>query len=99
MISTEIAYGDLLVGSGKMRVGTSTTLSWTWRPMPIPVYPGAPQTAVQDLPDDTIVFTLPSRHCQSDLWWAPTAWELFGATTPGMEPYSGDLRLALQQEH
>lgn len=34
--------------------------------------------APQDLPDDTLVYTLPSRYCQSDMMGA-RAWELFGA--------------------
>lgn len=34
---------------------------------PDPSVPDAPQTPVDTLPDDTLQFTLPSRHCQSDL--------------------------------
>jgi transglutaminase-like putative cysteine protease len=49
---------------------------------PDPVIPDAPQTAVDELPDETIIFTLPSRHCQSDLL-SDAAWELFDATQPG----------------
>lgn len=39
--------------------------------------PSAPINAPDDLPDDTLVFTLPSRYCQSDMLSSP-AWELFG---------------------
>lgn len=39
--------------------------------------PSAPINAPQDLPDETLVFTLPSRYCQSDMLSA-SAWELFG---------------------
>jgi transglutaminase-like putative cysteine protease len=49
---------------------------------PDPVHTGAQGVPVQDLPDDTIVFTLPSRCVQSDLL-LDTAWELFGHTEPG----------------
>ena len=49
---------------------------------PDPVHPAAQQVLVQDLPDDTLVFTLPSRYVQSDLL-LDTAWELFGQTQPG----------------
>lgn len=46
---------------------------------PDSVVPDAPLVPVQDLPNDTLVFTLPSRYIQSDLL-IPRAWELFGHT-------------------
>jgi transglutaminase-like putative cysteine protease len=49
---------------------------------PDPVHAAAPQVPVQDLPDDTLIFTLPSRYVQSDLL-LETAWNLFGQTPPG----------------
>jgi transglutaminase-like putative cysteine protease len=48
---------------------------------PDPVLPELPLRPVQDLPDDTLTFTLPSRYVQSDLLMT-AAWELFGATPP-----------------
>jgi transglutaminase-like putative cysteine protease len=48
---------------------------------PDPVHPEAQLTPVQDLPDDTLVFTLPSRYVESDLL-LNRAWELFGDTPP-----------------
>ena len=48
---------------------------------PDPVQPEARLVPVQDLPDDTLVFTLPSRYVQSDLL-LDTAWQLFGQTPP-----------------
>lgn len=42
----------------------------------------APQLPVTELPDDTLVYTLPSRYCLSDVL-GDTAWQLFGATEPG----------------
>lgn len=45
------------------------------------VLPDAPLTPVQDLPNDALVFTLPSRYVESDLL-VTTAWELFGSTPP-----------------
>ena len=42
----------------------------------------APQLAVDELPDDVLVYTLPSRYCQSDQL-ADRAWELFGSVAPG----------------
>ena len=49
---------------------------------PDPIVESAPQVLVQDLPDDTLVFTLPSRYIQSDLL-LDIAWELFGQTASG----------------
>ena len=46
---------------------------------PDPVDPEAVLTPVEDLPDETLVFTLPSRYVQSDLM-LDTAWQLFGET-------------------
>jgi len=43
---------------------------------------GARQVPVEALPDETMVFLLPSRFCLSDVL-VNQAWELFGATPPG----------------
>jgi transglutaminase-like putative cysteine protease len=48
------------------------------------VHAGVPLTPVQDLPDETLVFTLPSRFAQSDLLM-DDAWRLFGQTAPTWE--------------
>ena len=45
---------------------------------------GTPQIAVEDLPEEALLFLLPSRYCESDKL-AATAWELFGHTAPGWE--------------
>ena len=42
----------------------------------------AGQAMVQDLPDETLVFLLGSRYCETDLL-SDTAWRLFGGTLPG----------------
>jgi transglutaminase-like putative cysteine protease len=47
-----------------------------------PVALEAQQLPVQDLPDDVLVYTLPSRFCLSDLL-SDRAWALFGSTEPG----------------
>jgi transglutaminase-like putative cysteine protease len=44
----------------------------------------APQTPVEDLPDDVLLYTLPSRFCLSDVL-SDTAWQLFGNTQPGWQ--------------
>jgi transglutaminase-like putative cysteine protease len=46
------------------------------------VDPNARQVPVESLPDDTMMFLLPSRFCPSDLL-RDRAWELFGAIEPG----------------
>ncbi len=42
----------------------------------------AGQASVQDLPQETLVFLLGSRYCETDLL-SQTAWYLFSGTTPG----------------
>lgn len=44
----------------------------------------APQMPVEDLPDEVLLYTLPSRFCLSDVL-SDTAWQLFGQTKPGWE--------------
>ncbi|MDQ6857632.1 MAG: transglutaminase family protein [Chloroflexota bacterium] len=51
---------------------------------PDPVVPDAALHRVEDLPDDAIVFTLPSRYVESDKL-LDVAWELFGNTAPTWE--------------
>jgi len=46
-------------------------------PTPDPILPDLIRTPVADIPDDLIVYTLPSRHCASDLF-INDAWALFG---------------------
>ena len=47
-----------------------------------PSSPYAFEHTVQSLPDETLVFLLPSRYCETELL-APTAWNLFGGMMPG----------------
>ena len=46
-------------------------------PTPDPILPTLLRTPVPEIPDDLIVYTLPSRHCPSDLF-INDAWKLFG---------------------
>ena len=46
------------------------------------VEPQAKQRLLQDLPEDSLVFLLGSRYCETDLLF-DIAWKLFGATEPG----------------
>src|SRR5260370_875099 len=47
-----------------------------------PSFPHAFEHTVDSLPDDTLVFLLPSRYCETELL-SPTAWSLFGGMMPG----------------
>lgn len=46
------------------------------------VAPTAPQIPVQDLPNETLVFLLGSRYCETDRL-SQTAWDLFGQSPTG----------------
>jgi transglutaminase-like putative cysteine protease len=50
--------------------------------LPDAVVPSAPQHAVEDLPDDTLVFLLGSRYCETDCLMEQ-AWKLFAGFAPG----------------
>lgn len=49
---------------------------------PDEVAPDAIQHPVEALPDEVLLYTLPSRYCLSDVL-SDTAWQLFGETQPG----------------
>ncbi|MEU0883870.1 transglutaminase family protein [Lentzea sp. NPDC005914] len=44
----------------------------------------APETAPDDLPDDVLLYTLPSRYCTSDVL-GDEAWSRFGSHPPGYQ--------------
>ncbi|HEX4291437.1 MAG TPA: transglutaminase family protein, partial [Trebonia sp.] len=44
--------------------------------------PDAPEVPASELPDDTLIYTLPSRYCLPDLL-ASEAWQRFGGLAPG----------------
>ena len=59
---------------------------------PDAVVPDAPQHAIQDLPEDALVYLLGSRYCETDRL-SQLAWSLFGNTPDGLAARAGDLRL------
>lgn len=77
-------YGNwctrLVLPKGGSRVFADTLINDTGAPDP--VVPSAQQHAVADLPDDTLVFLLGSRYCETDQL-SETAWNLFGNTPQG----------------
>ncbi|MGA0602847.1 transglutaminase-like domain-containing protein [Caulobacter sp. KR2-114] len=50
--------------------------------LPDPVTPDAVQHPIENLPDETLVFLLASRYCDTQALMQ-TAWDLFGQTPPG----------------
>ena len=50
--------------------------------LPDPVFASAVQHAVEDLPEDTLVYLLGSRYCETDRL-LEIAWRLFEKTAPG----------------
>ncbi len=70
----------VVVPAGRTRIASTAVLHDTG--IPDPVHPHAKQHAVQDLPDDVLVFLLGSRYCETDRL-SDTAWKLFGQTPEG----------------
>ncbi|WP_285029778.1 transglutaminase family protein [Mycolicibacterium sp. lyk4-40-TYG-92] len=52
--------------------------------LPDVLVPGARQTPVPELPDETLIFLLGSRYCDTDRL-SQTAWDLFERTPPGWD--------------
>ena len=70
----------IVAPAGVTRISTSAILRDSF--LPDPVVPQAPQHRVEDLPEETLEFLLPSRYCDTELL-TETAWQMFGATPPG----------------
>jgi transglutaminase-like putative cysteine protease len=52
--------------------------------LPDAVEPAAEQMAIEQLPDDVLLFLMPSRYCETDKL-SDIAWSLFAGTKPGWE--------------
>jgi transglutaminase-like putative cysteine protease len=82
------AYEDLfgnhchriLAPAGRLRLTADAVIRDSGRPDEVSW--SASQATVQDLPEDTLVFLLGSRYCETDLL-SPTAWQLFSGTAQG----------------
>jgi transglutaminase-like putative cysteine protease len=82
------AYRDLfgnwctriVAPAGQTRISADAIVRDTG--VPDVVVPGAAQTPVEALPEETIVFLLGSRYCETDRL-STIAWELFANTRPG----------------
>jgi transglutaminase-like putative cysteine protease len=77
-------YGNwcsrIVAPSGRIRLSASAVLRDTGEP-DAPVH-RAEQHEVRDLPEETLVFLLGSRYCETDLL-SNAAWNLFSRTAPG----------------
>ncbi len=67
---------------GEWRVSADVLVNDSGRPDRI--VKGAPQLAVEDLPDEVLAFLLGSRYCETDRLCG-MAWQLFGSAAPGWE--------------
>jgi transglutaminase-like putative cysteine protease len=70
----------IVAPQGRIRIWTDAALND--RGLPDVVAPMAQQHAVQDLPEETLIFLLGSRYCETDLL-SETAWKLFANSPMG----------------
>jgi transglutaminase-like putative cysteine protease len=70
----------LVAPRGQFRVASTAVVRDTG--LPDPVLPNAQQHRVQDLPEDTLMFLLGSRYCETDRL-SDVAWRMFGDTPQG----------------
>ncbi len=78
------AFGNrckrLLAPAGRLRLKADGVIKDSGQPDEIRFSPG--EDRVQDLPEDSLVFLLGSRYCETDLL-SEAAWQLFGGTPMG----------------
>jgi transglutaminase-like putative cysteine protease len=70
----------LLAPAGRLRLTADAIIRDSGQPDEIAS--SAVQHGVQDLPEETLMFLLGSRYCETDLL-SQTAWDLFGGAAPG----------------
>ncbi len=70
----------IVAPAGRLRLSTHAIVNDTGHPDP--VHPLAAQHKVQDLPEETLMFLLGSRYCETDRM-SDIAWNLFGHTPLG----------------
>ena len=70
----------LVAPAGQIRITTDAVI--TDRGTPDPVAPDAVQCSIEALPEETLVYLLGSRYCDTDNL-SQIAWQQFGNTTPG----------------
>jgi transglutaminase-like putative cysteine protease len=70
----------LVAPAGQMQISSDAVLNDTG--VPDRVAPWAPQVPVEALPEETLIFLLGSRYCETDRL-TEVAWSLFSASPPG----------------
>jgi transglutaminase-like putative cysteine protease len=70
----------LVAPAGQIRITSDGVIND--RGVPEPVVPNAQQNSVETLPEETLVYLLGSRYCDTENL-SVAAWNLFGNTTPG----------------
>jgi transglutaminase-like putative cysteine protease len=77
-------YGNrcsrIVAPSGRIRLGATAVVRDTGAPDVLAPY--ARQREVRDLPEESLLFLLGSRYCETDLL-SEAAWDLFSGTPPG----------------
>jgi len=74
------ACSRILAPPGLLEITTDFVIYDDGQPDPTPI--GAHQHAIQDLPDDVLVFLLGSRYCETEVL-SDFAWATFGGVEPG----------------
>lgn len=78
------SYGNwcsrIVAPAGRIQLSSNAIVADSGEPDP--VVPSLAQHPVQALPDETLLFLLGSRYCETDLL-SETAWRLFESTRPG----------------
>jgi transglutaminase-like putative cysteine protease len=72
----------IVAPAGKLRLATDAVIADAGTPDPVAPWLG--QWPVQALPEETLLFLLGSRYCETDLL-SEAAWHLFSATPPGWQ--------------
>lgn len=70
----------VMAPAGRLRLATDAVVRDSG--LPDEIVSSAIQHSVEDLPEETLVFLLASRYCETDLL-TQAAWQLFGNTAPG----------------
>jgi transglutaminase-like putative cysteine protease len=70
----------IVAPAGRIRISTNAIVRDSG--LPDPTVRDACQHAIQDLPEETLVFLLGSRYCETDLL-SQVAWDLFSGYSPG----------------
>jgi transglutaminase-like putative cysteine protease len=71
----------MLAPAGVVTITTDVTINDTGQPDPEPYE--ARQVPVEELPNETLIFLLASRFCESDKF-LDLSWQLFGQESPGL---------------